>query len=105
MKKRFSLACVGLLLSMLLVFTGCGEGKGAEDTGDDGKVGDKSKSTTLTSSTTVSSTSSSKSATTSATTSSTTPQTAATSGNRMMDDARDLVEDVLPGSQGDRKTP
>ncbi len=86
MKKRFSLLCIGLLLSMLLIFAGCGEGKGAQDTGDDGKVGDKSKSTT-------------------STTTSTTPQTAATSGNGMMDDARDLVEDVLPGSQGDRKIP
>ncbi len=98
MKKRFSLMCVGLLLSMLLIFAGCGEGKGAEDTGGDGKVGDKSKSTTSTSST-----SGSNNATTSTTAS--TPQTAGTSGNGMMDDARDLVEDVLPGSQGDRKIP
>lgn len=104
MKKRFSLTCVGLLLSLLLICTGCGEGKGAEDTGDDGKVGDKSKSTTSTSSTSTMSTSASNNATTS-TTGSAAPRTAATSGNGMMDDARDLVEDILPGSQGDRKTP
>ncbi len=78
MKKRFSLLLTGLLLSMLLVFAGCGEGKGAEDTGEDGKVGDRSK-----------------------TTSSTSSHTAATTNGNVMDDmkngAEDLVEDILPG--------
>lgn len=85
MKKRFSLVCVGTLLCMSLLLTGCGEGKGAEDTGEDGLVGDRSKSTTSTTSTT--------------------PNTAATTDSGMMDDARDLVEDIMPGSDGSRKQP
>lgn len=84
MKKRFSLLLTGLLLSMLLIFAGCGEGKGAEDTGDDGKVGDRSE-----------------------TTSSTSSQTAATTNGGMMgdamDDAEDLVEDILPGDTATTK--
>ena len=39
MKKRFLLACVACAFSATLLLTGCGEGKGAEDTGEDGKVG------------------------------------------------------------------
>lgn len=69
MKKRFSLLLAALSLSMLLVFTGCGEGSGAEDTGPDGMVGDRN------------------------TTSDTTP----TTDGGLMDDARDFAEDIMPG--------
>ncbi len=90
MKKRFSLLLTGILLSMLLLFAGCGEGAGAEDTGDDGKVGDRTKATTSTTSTT---------STSSTTTSADQPKTASTTGGDMMDDARDLVEDIMPGGE------
>lgn len=74
MKKRFSLVLSGALLSVLLLFAGCGEGKGADATGDDGKVGNRTN-----------------------TTSSTSSHTAATTGDNLLGDAQDLVEDVLPG--------
>lgn len=39
MKKRFVLLLCGIALSVAMLFTGCGsDGKGAEDTGEDGKV-------------------------------------------------------------------
>lgn len=74
MKKRFSLVLTGILLSMLLIFAGCGEGKGAEDTGEDGKVGDHGNDTTTTSDT-------------------------ATTDGGMMDDAERFAEDIMPGGE------
>ena len=79
MKKRFLLVCAAFALSITMLFAGCGEGKGAEDTGEDGKVGGSS-----------------------ATTSPTEGHTAPTTSGDLMDDAEDLVEDVLPG--GDPST-
>ena len=48
MKKHAILVISGLLLSICLLFTGCGEGQGAEDTGEDGKVanGDRTSHST-----------------------------------------------------------
>ena len=39
MKKRFLLSIACLAASLTLLFAGCGEGKGAEDTKGDGHVG------------------------------------------------------------------
>lgn len=74
MKKRFLLVCAACAFSATLLLTGCGEGKGAEDTGDDGKVGGN-KTTHSTSMHT------------------TTPTTI---GGNLAEDAKDLVEDILP---------
>ncbi len=74
MKKRFLLVCAAFAFSATLLLAGCGEGKGAEDTGEDGKVG----GTSTTNSTSMHD--------------NTTPTT---SGN-LMDKAEDLVDDVLP---------
>ncbi len=73
MKKRFLLVCAAFAFSATLLLAGCGEGKGAEDTGEDGKVGGSS----TTNSTSMHET------------------TPTTSGN-LMDKAEDLVDDVLP---------
>jgi ABC-type oligopeptide transport system substrate-binding subunit len=77
MKKRFLLACAACAFSATLLLAGCGEGKGAEDTGDDGKVG--GMKTTHSSSMHT-----------------TTPTTARTTNGDLMDKAEDLVEDILP---------
>lgn len=71
MKKRFSLVLAGVVLSMLLIFTGCGEGKGAEDTGPDGMVGDRNTTSNNT--------------------------TTTTTDNNLMDDAERFAEDIMPG--------
>lgn len=43
--KRTWILLLSALLSALLLFAGCGEGAGAEDTGKDGKVGNTSRTT------------------------------------------------------------
>ncbi len=48
MKKQALLLISGVLLSLCMLFTGCGEGEGAEDTGEDGKVANGKRTTTST---------------------------------------------------------
>ncbi len=48
MKKRALLVIFGLILSMSMLFTGCGDGEGAEDTGEDGKVANGTRTTAST---------------------------------------------------------
>ena len=43
--KRIRMLLPAALLAALLLFAGCGEGAGAEDTGKDGKVGNTSRTT------------------------------------------------------------
>ncbi len=73
MKKRFLALGIAFVFSVMLLLAGCGEGNGAEDTGEDGKVGKTSSTTSPTSSHT----------------------TPTTSGDTM-NGAEDLVEDILP---------
>ena len=73
MKKRFFVLLAMLSLSMLLLFAGCGEGKGAEDTGDDGKVGDRNDTTVTTTTTTT------------------------TDNSNLKDDVERFAEDIMPG--------
>ena len=70
MKKRFFVLLAMLSLSMLLLFAGCGEGKGAEDTGDDGKVGDRNDTTVT---------------------------TTTTDNGNLKDDVERFAEDIMPG--------
>lgn len=79
MKKRFCILVTGLLAAVLLL-TGCGEGKGAEDTGPDGLVGDRNT-------------------TSHSTTTTTTTNNNGKSGNNLWDDAERFAEDIMPGGQ------
>lgn len=74
MKKRFLALGIALVFSVMMLFAGCGEGVGAEDTGEDGKVGKTSVSSHTT----------------------TTETTRTTTTGNMMDKAEDLVEDMMP---------
>ncbi len=84
MKKRFWMLCIAMTLSLVLLLTGCGEGKGAEDTGEDGKVGGSKTTTHSATATTTTSSSAGTSSTSSM-------------GGEMMDDAKNFVEDIMPG--------
>ena len=78
MKKRFCILVTGLLATLFLL-TGCGEGKGAQDTGPDGLVGDRT--------------------TTSYNTTTSTNNQNGKSGNNLWDDAEQFAEDIMPGGQ------
>lgn len=45
MKKKLTLSLLTAAAAALLLLAGCGEGAGAEDTGEDGKVGNTSRTT------------------------------------------------------------
>lgn len=47
--KKQAMLISGVLLSLLLLFTGCSRGQGAEDTGEDGHVANGSRTTASTS--------------------------------------------------------
>lgn len=82
MNQRFLLPMLGLAASLCLLFAGCGGGKGAEDTGEDGHVGGDSTSE-MTTTTTATTTNHSTANSTDGDTANTTVQDNQRSGNGM----------------------